>query len=123
MISFILNIPYTIIGLTMGLISIPKKIIFNSQKYAFVINVQKFWWTFGYMRNARAMAIGHVVLMGQNFTAGDLEHEFVHIEQYQREPLIHPILYLIELVRVGYSKNKYEVEAYDRAGNTYETQK
>lgn len=120
MIGFILNIPYTIVGLVVALVSIPtKKIGFKANPYAIVLNVKRFWWVFGYLKNARAMAIGHVVLLGPNVEDKDLEHELVHVEQHQRMPLIQPILYQIELMRKGYRKNKYEDEAYRRAGNVY----
>lgn len=119
MIGFILNIPYTLAGLIMGLISIPKNISFRTNPYSFVMNVKKFWWTVGYMKNARAMAMGHVVLLGPNLDDKDLEHELVHVEQHQRMPLIQPILYYLELIRKGYRNNKYEDEAYRKAGNIY----
>ena len=119
MLRFILNTPYTIVGLIMSLISIPTKLEFRKNPYAFVVSVKKFWWAFGYMRNARAMTIGHVVMLGPNLEDKDLEHELVHVEQNQRTPLIQPVLYHIELIRKGYRNNKYEEEAYRRAGNIY----
>lgn len=121
MIGFILNIPYTVVGLIMGLASIPTGVKFRKNPYAFVLNVKKFWWAFGYMKNARAMALGHVVILGPNLEDKDLDHELVHVEQYQRMPLIQPILYYIELLRKGYRNNKYEDEAYRRAGNIYKS--
>ncbi|SRR5258706_11134419 len=119
MIAFILNIPYTLIGLLVGLISVPKDIKLRSNPYSFIINNKKFWWRMGYLKNARAMSIGHVVLLGPEIEDKDLEHELVHVEQYIREPIIHPILYYIELLGKGYRKNKYEDEAYKKAGNIY----
>jgi hypothetical protein len=119
MIGFILNIPYTIVGLIVGLISLPTKINFRVNPYAIILNVTKFWWVFGYMKNARAMAIGHVVLLGPNLEDKDLEHELIHVEQHEKMPLIQPIFYYTELVRKGYRNNKYEDEAYRRAGNVY----
>lgn len=86
---------------------------------AFILRIKKFWWAFGYMHNARAMAIGHTVLLGPNLLDKDLEHELVHVEQAMRAPLIHPVLYFIELLQKGYRNNKYEVEAYNRSGNKY----
>ena len=119
MIGFLLNIPYTIIGLIAGLVSIPIKLEFGTNPYAFVLNVKKFWWVFGYMKHARAMAIGHVVLLSPNIENKDLEHELIHVFQYEQAPLIHPILYYVELFRKGYKNNKYEEEAYRLAGNIY----
>ena len=119
MIGFILNIPYTIVGLVVAMISIPTEARWRSYPYTFVFNVKKFWWAVGYMKNARAMTIGQVVLLGPKLEDKDLEHELIHVEQYQRIPLLHPILYYIEHIRKGYKNNKYEVEAYNRAGNIY----
>ena len=119
MISFILNFPYTIVGLIVGLVSGSKGIRFTKNPYAFIINVKKFWWVFGYMKGARAMTIGHVVLLGPDLESKDLEHELIHVEQYQRMPLIYPVLYYIELMRRDYRNNRYEDEAYRRAGNVY----
>ena len=119
MIGFILNAPYTILGLLFALISVPKQISFTKKPYAVVVNIKHFWWLFGYLKGARAMVIGCVALLGPDILDKDLEHELVHVEQHQRMPLIQPFLYYLELKRKGYRNNKYEVEAYTRAGNTY----
>ena len=119
MIGFILNIPYSFFGLIVVLLSVPTGITFSKEPYAFIIKVKKLWWLFGYMKNGRAVAIGHVVILGPHLEDKDLEHELVHIEQYQRAPIIHPILYYLELMRKGYRNNKYEEEAYRKAGNIY----
>jgi len=84
-----------------------------------VIYVKKFWWAFGYRKNARAMTLGHVILLGPNLEDRDFEHELVHVEQSDRLPIIYPFLYYLELFKKGYRNNKYEVEAYRRAGNIY----
>jgi len=119
MIGFILNIPYTLIGLIVALISIPTGMGFRKKPYTIIITIKNFWWTFGYMKNARAMAIGHVVILGPNLEDKDLEHELIHVEQHERMPIIQPFLYYIELIKNGYRNNKYENEAYTRAGNIY----
>lgn len=119
MIGFVLNLPYTFIGLLVGLISIPTSIRFSRDPYAFVLTIRKFWWTFGYMKGARAMAIGHTVLLSPLIEDKDLEHELVHVRQHERMPLIQPLLYYFELFKNGYKGNKYEVEAYEVAGNVY----
>lgn len=119
MIGFILNIPYTIVGLAVALMSIPTVVSFRKNPDAFVLKVKKFWWVFGYLKNVRAMAIGQIVLLGPDIKDKDLEHELVHVEQNQQRPFIQPILYCIELVLKGYRNNKYEDEAYRRAGNIY----
>ena len=65
------------------------------------------------------MTVGHTIILNPRVEDKDLEHELVHVEQQLRAPLIQPFLYAYELMRVGYKDNKYEVEAYERAGNRY----
>jgi len=65
------------------------------------------------------MSIGSVVILGNHLLENDLEHELVHVEQAMRRPLIHPLLYVYQSIRYGYRQNKYEIEAYRRAGNIY----
>lgn len=98
-----------------GVISLPKRIQFRSN--AVVLDVRSFWWVVS--AGVRAMTLGNVVLLGPDIEARDLEHELVHIEQAMREPLIHPILSVIEQIRYHGMDNKYEREAYSRAGNIY----
>jgi len=120
MLSLFLNLPYSSLGIMIAVFSVPKlKINLNKNPLAIILYVQGFWWTFAHMKNARAMAIGNVVILGPKLEPGDLEHELVHIEQWQREPFIQIFLYWRELWKNGYRNNKYEVEAYSRAGNIY----
>ena len=42
-----------------------------------------------------------------------------YIEQFQREPFIHPFLAAIERLRKGNRYSKYEDEAYTRVGNEW----
>lgn len=119
MIGFILNIPYTAIGLLLSFISLPITISLSKNPLAVIIRVKSFWWTFSYLKNIRATAIGNLVILGPNIESKDLEHELIHVEQYQRMPIIQPILYYVELLKNGYQNNKYEIEAYQKAGNKY----
>ncbi len=116
--AFVLNLPWTILGLLVSVISVPTSIAFKER--AIIIKIKSFWWYswLPKMKGVRAMAIGNVVLLG-NTLEKDLEHELIHVEQAMRTPLIHPILYWIEVLRRGYRHNKYEEEAYNRAGNLY----
>lgn len=59
------------------------------------------------------------MLLGSNLLANDLEHELVHVAQYQREPFVHAFLYVYASLRHRYRNNKYEIEAYKKAGNVY----
>jgi hypothetical protein len=114
MLSFILNLPYTIIGIILGLLSQPTNLSFTSNPISIVLKVRKLWWAIGYMRGARAVTIGHVVILGKNIKINDLDHELIHVKQYRRLPIIFPWLYYIELIRKGYKENKYELEAYSK---------
>lgn len=71
------------------------------------------------MKGLRATAMGNIVLLGPNLEDKDLEHELIHVEQHMRYPLIFPLLFWLELYRHGYRKNRFEREAYDKAGNIY----
>ncbi|MDB5266826.1 MAG: hypothetical protein JWN89_641 [Parcubacteria group bacterium] len=121
MISFVLNLPWTILGVLAAIVSMPNKFRTNPSPFALVFTVKSFWWYtwLPKRKGARAMAIGRVVLLGPNILEHDLEHELIHVEQAARIPLIHPVLYAIESFRKGYRENKYEKEAYGRAGNIY----
>lgn len=119
MMSFILNLPYTLFGIIMSLFSGIKKISFRINPYSFIIKVSSFWWAFWHMRNARAMTIGHVVLLGPKKEENDLEHELIHIKQYSKYPLIFPILYNLELLLKGYKNNRFEIEAYRLSNSIY----
>ena len=105
----------------LGLVSVPTKIVSRKNPYAIVTNVKTLWWAmiFPWMRGVRAVTIGHVILLGKKADGRDLEHELVHVKQYEAKPLIHPVLYYWELLKKGYRNNKYEVEAYRLSGNEY----
>src|SRR3989338_7201315 len=119
MIGFILNIPYTVVGFLVAVVSVPTQLELRTNPYVFVFNVRKFWWMVGGFKNIRAITIGHVVILGPKLEEGDLEHELIHVEQNQKRPLVQPVLYFIELLRKGYKNNRYEEEAYRRAGNMF----
>ena len=120
-IALILNIPWTIVGLLCGLVSIPIKVELSSNPKAIIFHIYSFWWYswLPKVKGVRGMAIGNIVLLGRNALTGDLEHELVHVSQSQKEPLIHPFLYEYENLKHGYQNNKYEKEAYEKAGNIY----
>lgn len=119
--AFILNIPWTLVGIVTALISIPTKLTFDQNHLAFIFQVKSFWW-YTWLpgkRGARAMVNGHVVLLTPHILENDLGHELIHVEQFIRRPFIHPFLYTYQTWKYGYRQNKYEVEAYDRSGSKY----
>lgn len=85
------------------------------------MKAKSFWWYRWIPGKAgvRAMTNGHLVQLGPLEQTKDLEHELIHVEQAIREPFVHPFLYVLESRKNGYRQNKYEVEAYERAGNEY----
>lgn len=120
--AFVLNLPWTILGIFAALLSIPKKASIRSHPLAIIIKVRSFWW-YSWLpgkAGARAITNGHLVQLGPLERKNDLEHELIHVEQAVREPLVHPILYSLESIKHSYRANKYEAEAYKRAGNEYE---
>lgn len=120
LVTIILNLPWTVIGLILATISLPEHVSVK-RPGAIVVTVKSFWWQ-NWLKGrggVRAMSIGSVVILGRNLLKNDLEHELIHIEQSIREPFIHPLLYTYQSLRYGYRNNKYEVEAYKKAGNKY----
>ena len=120
MFAFILNLPFTIVGLFIALISIPTTVSWTKERVALIVKVKSFWWSIGWMKGARAATVGHVVLLSKKNEPKDVEHELIHVDQYQREPFVYPFLYYLEFFRKGYRNNKYEIEAYQKAGNRYD---
>lgn len=89
MLTFILNLPYTLIGLVIGIISLPTKVgIKKDSHFVIIVQVKSFWWAMGFMKGARAMAIGHTILLSPKIEDRDFEHELVHVQQYDKAPLI-----------------------------------
>lgn len=118
MIPFLLNLPYTLAGLVVALLLVPKEVSWHGALLAPVVRVRSAWLpVFG--KNWRGAAIGHTVILNPREEPKDLAHELVHVEQLRRRPLIGPVLYALEQIRNGYRGNKYEREAYERAGNAY----
>lgn len=121
MLAFILNIPWTIIGILCAVISVPTNISFSQKPFAVVFSVRSFWW-YTWLpgkSGVRAAAIGNTVLLGKKILQNDIQHELVHVEQAMRAPLIFPILYFVESWKKGYVGNKYEVEAYGTTDSVY----
>lgn len=118
---FILNLPFTLIGIIPLVISGPQsfKLVYNPT--AFVFKVKSFWWGFGYInrKKARAMTIGHIILLSPKELKNDFEHEIIHVRQCDRYPVIYPFLYLYELFKNGYRKNRFEDEAYTLSKSFY----
>lgn len=122
-IRFILNLPFTLTGLIPLVLSGPYDFKFIKNSYAFVFRVRSFWWTVGYLKNSRAMTIGHIVLLGPRELKNDLEHEIIHVKQCDRYPVIYPLLYAYELIKKGPRLNRFEDEAYRLSKSVYEGDK
>jgi len=114
--AFILNLPYTLVGMLLAISTILKKITLNRQYLAIIFSTNSVWW---FTKNARALTIGHVVVLTKKQERNDLEHELIHVQQKIRQPFIQPLLYTIENLRHGYQNNKYEIEAYSKSNSRY----
>ncbi len=121
-IVFILNLPWTLAGLIIAVIALPRKLSTHHHPLVFIFYVRSFWfasWMPG-MKGIRGMTQGNVVLLSEDKPTAVLDHELVHIRQFEKAPLILPVLYLIESIRHGYRNNKYEVEAYSTTDFKYQ---
>lgn len=119
MISLILNLPYSICAVFLGTFLLPKRTTFGTQPLHIVIYVTYSSFGLDFKKGWRGMTLGNVIILNQKELSNDLEHELVHVGQFSRFPLIFPVLYMLELLKNGYRKNKYEDEAYKKAGNVY----
>ena len=119
LVAFVLNLPWTILGLILAFLSLPKHVKLRRKPLSIIFKIRSFWWYSWLPRkkNIRAITNGHVIQLGPLEKPKDLEHELIHVEQAIREPLIHPLLYTIENMRNGYMENKYKKEAYEKASN------
>lgn len=120
---FILNLPFTLTGIIPLIISRPYNLRITKNPLALIFKVRSFWWEFGYMKNARAMTIGHIILISPKVLKNDLEHELIHVKQCESYPVIYPFLYLYELIKNGYRPNRFEDEAYTLSKSVYQPDK
>lgn len=118
--TFILNLPWTTVGLLEMFIALPNSIRFDRQRLAFIAHVRSLWWwkLISKHKKVRAITHGNVVILSPNIVDKDEEHELIHVDQFHRYPLVFPLLYLLESGN-GYKNNKYEIEAYEGAGNPF----
>ena len=117
-ISFILNIPWTLIGILMVVVLIYKSVLVKISDKTFVLIVQRLWINEIFLRRkVNGFAIGNVVLLSTKYSDNIYRHELVHINQFQKYPLIFPFLYCIEFLKKGYYNNKYEIEAREKTNN------
>ena len=116
---FIINLPFTLLAIIPVLLSVPYSIKISKNPIAFILKVKRFWWAFGYMKHARAMTFGHVILMSPAVLKNDLEHEIIHVKQFDRYPFVFPLLYARELLKNGPRYNCFEDEAYKLSKSVY----
>jgi len=121
--SFILNLPWTIVGLLGSLLSVPYKVQLHKKPFAIIIYVKSYWWRTWRtsQKGVRGSTNGCVITIGKTLDEHDLEHELIHVDQARRQPFVFPFLYLLENHKHGYRKNKYEIEAYSKSGSIYVT--
>lgn len=113
--SWCANLPYTMFGIAVGLISIPRSvhIEYVLEVPVVVLHVRTLRWMFLFPR-VRGVTFANTVLIGPLATPTVLSHELVHVEQFLKRPVVFPLAYWWELVWNGYRGNRFEVEAYSR---------
>jgi len=62
-----------------------------------------------------------IYVLEEHFSSSELRyHELIHIEQLERDGTLRfCALYLYYLIRYGYWRNPYEIEAYDRTHKAF----
>jgi hypothetical protein len=119
MLSIILNLPYSLFGAVLALFLRPTRFVIGHEPFHIIFYVRNDSFGPGYTKGWRGMTNGHVIILNPREEQGDLAHELVHVQQYDRLPFIFPGAYYYQLLRHGYRNNKYEEEAYSKAGNIY----
>lgn len=116
-ITFILNFPWSLLGLLCGLLSLPQNIRVDRSRSVVIINVKRLWMNEIFLwRGVRGLTLGNTMLLSKLSNNNTYNHEIVHLRQFMKMPLIFPLFYCIELVKNGYQGNKYEKEAYQAGG-------
>ncbi|MEK7138022.1 MAG: hypothetical protein AAB787_00795 [Patescibacteria group bacterium] len=109
--TFLLNIPWTFLGFFIALISLPQNFKFNHQNLVIVAKVKWLWLSsFLIGRKVRGLTLGNVIMLSNAAIDKTLNHEMTHIKQFQRFPLIFPLLYCLDFAKNGYQANKFEIE-------------
>ena len=110
-ISFILNFPITIVGLFCVLLSLPEKVFWKNSAVVFLIS--SFWWLeiISWRKGIKGFTLGNVIMVNNLADVITLNHEFVHIRQFQKYPFIFTVMYLLESFKKGYFNNRFEVQA------------
>lgn len=70
-------------------------------------------WLSGMRRPAAAVTLGRTIVVHPDATADPrlLAHELAHVQQWQKQPLLFPLEYLMQHIRCGYWNNPFEIEA------------
>lgn len=112
-IKYLLNLPWTLLGLCNVIFCVPYKVEFR--KDAIVFRTLHLGLLQIYAPKGKGYSLGNMVVVRRNASEKILHHELIHVEQHMRYPFICAFLYHYELLRLGYFNNKFEVEAYDRS--------
>ncbi len=113
--AYLLNLPWSLLGLCNAFFSIPVRI--QIKKNALVFHSQCCGLVHFYAPKAKGVTLGNIIIVKKSAPQNITNHELIHIEQAMREPFLFQILYIVELLRKGYWKNKYEIEAYNRSNS------
>jgi hypothetical protein len=112
-ITFILNLPWSLLGLLCGLLSLPQNIRVDRPRSVVIINVKRLWMNEIFLwRGVRGLTLGNTMLLSKLSNNNTYNHEIIHVRQFMKMPLIFPALYLTESLWHGYKNNKYEIEAH-----------
>lgn len=113
--ALILNLPWSIFGLLIALISLPKNVKLNPKELVLTVKVKWLWLSSLIInRKVRGLTMGNVIMISNASINATFNHEMTHIKQFQKVPLLFPLLYCVEFMKSGYRQDEYEKEAYKR---------
>ena len=108
-VSFFLNLPWSLFGLFYGFITVPRKMETGTLYLALIVKVRRLWINELFLgHRVKGCPLGNVVLLSDAADSSTYNHEVVHLEQFTRIPLLFPLFYILESMKSGYRANKYE---------------
>ena len=111
-IAFILNFPWSLLGLLCGLLSLPRNTKASKPQFVLVVNVKRLWINEIFLRRrVKGFTLGNTVLLSDMADTSTYDHELIHVGQFMKAPFIFPLLYCFKSIKNGYQCNQYEKEA------------
>ncbi|PIR96281.1 MAG: hypothetical protein COT92_01940 [Candidatus Doudnabacteria bacterium CG10_big_fil_rev_8_21_14_0_10_42_18] len=100
MLGLLLNAPWTLLGLAIAALSIPKRTLVKKDALALVIDVRRIWLVEPFHgKPVKGFTLGNCVLRSDFAIINTINHELIHVRQFTKFPLVFPFLYLFDSIK------------------------